>query len=40
MKSGAPPHETVEASATKKGGDGKMGGGDNLMRSSPPNKKS
>jgi hypothetical protein len=40
MKSGAPPHDTIEASATKRGDDGKMGGGDNLMKSSPLNKKS
>ena len=40
MKSGVPPHGTIEASATKRGDDSKMGGGDNLMKSSPSNKKS
>jgi hypothetical protein len=40
MMSGAPSHDTMEASATKRGDDGKMGGGDNFMRSSPLNKKS
>ena len=40
IKGGVPPLDTIEASATKRGDDNKMGGGDNLMKQSPLNKKS